>query len=98
MKRAVEKLLRLDCSKKILIFSYLGLVALLAIHLTVADTSSFATIVCAWIVECGAATGFYFWKAKNENRSKYALKFVRELADQYGMDSVARVLETVLKD
>lgn len=95
---AVEKLRRLDCSKKILIFSYLVLVVLLVIHLTVADTASFATIVCAWIMECGAATGFYFWKAKNENRSKYALKFIRELAEQYGMDSVARVLETVLKD
>jgi TRAP-type uncharacterized transport system fused permease subunit len=95
---AVGKLRRLDCSKKILIFSYLVLVVLLVIHLTVADTASFATIVCAWIMECGAATGFYFWKAKNENRSKYAIKFIRELAEQYGMDSVARVLETVLKD
>ena len=95
---AVGKLRSLDCSKKILIFSYLVLVVLLVIHLTVADTASFATIVCAWIMECGAATGFYFWKAKNENRSKYAIKFIRELAEQYGMDSVARVLETVLKD
>ena len=98
MKKAVEKLLRLDCSKKILLFSYMVLDTLVVTHLTVADTSSFASIVCAWIVECGAATGFYFWKAKNENRSKYALKFIRELAEQYGMDSVARVLETVLKD
>lgn len=96
--KSVEKLCRLDFSKKILIFSYFVLAVLIVIHLTVADTASFATIVCAWIVECGAATGFYFWKAKNENRSKYALKFIRELADKYGIESVARVLETVLKD
>ena len=55
-------------------------------------------IVCAWIAECGAATGFYFWKAKNENRSKYAMKFVRELADRYGLDGAARILEIVLRE
>lgn len=40
----------------------------------------------------------YFWKAKNENRSKYALKFVEKLADRYGIESTSRILETVLKD
>ena len=50
------------------------------------------------IAECGAATGFYFWKAKNENRSKYAMKFVRELADRYGLDGAARILEIVLRE
>jgi len=88
----------MEWSKRILIFSYGLLIVLLALALFVADTASIATIICAWILECSAATGFYFWKAKNENRSKYALKFVRELADQYGIDATARVLETVLKD
>lgn len=68
------------------------------IFLAVEDKTAAATVLCGWIVECGAATGFYFWKAKNENRSKYALKFVRELADKYGLDATARIIESVLKD
>lgn len=89
---------RMEWSKRILIFSYTLLVLLLIASFLVTDTASIATIICAWILECSAATGFYFWKAKNENRSKYAMKFVRELADQYGMDATAQILETVLKD
>lgn len=92
------RLARMEWSKRILIFSYTLLVVLLGLSFLVEDKAPMATIICAWILECSAATGFYFWKAKNENRSKYALKFVRELADQYGIDATARVLETVLKD
>ena len=92
------RLARMEWSKRILILSYTLLVVLLGLSFLVEDKASMATIICAWILECSAATGFYFRKAKNENRSKYALKFVRELADQYGIDATARVLETVLKD
>lgn len=89
---------KMEWSKKILIFSYGMLIFLIFVFLLSRDKSSAATVLCAWIVECGAATGFYFWKAKNENRSKYAVKFVRELADKYGIDGTARIIETVLKD
>lgn len=89
---------KMEWSKKILIFSYGVLIFLIFVFLAADDKSSAATVLCAWILECGAATGFYFWKAKNENRSKYAVKFVRELADKYGIDATARIIETVLKD
>lgn len=88
----------MEWSKKILIFSYLMLGVFIIIFLAVEDKTAAATVLCGWIVECGGATAFYFWKAKNENRSKYALKFVRELADKYGLDATARIIETVLKD
>mgnify|MGYP006962935668 CR=1 FL=1 len=88
----------MEWSKRILILSYLVLAIFVIIFLASDDKASAATALCAWIVECGAATGFYFWKAKNENRSKYALKFVRELADKYGLDATARIIEAVLKD
>nr|DAR09643.1 MAG TPA: hypothetical protein [Caudoviricetes sp.] len=88
----------MEWSKKILIFSYLMLGVFIIIFLAVEDKTAAATVLCGWIVECGGATGFYFWKAKNENRSKYALKFVRELADKYGLDATARIIESVLKD
>ena len=88
----------MEWSKKILIFSYLMLGVFIIIFLAVEDKTAAATVLCGWTVECGGATAFYFWKAKNENRSKYALKFVRELADKYGLDATARIIESVLKD
>ena len=46
----------------------------------------------------GAWGGFYFWKAKNENRAKYAQRFLKQFADKYGADVAVRVAEIVLKD
>ena len=88
----------MEWSKRILIFSYFMLVVFIVIFLASDDKAAAATVLCGWIVECGAATGFYFWKAKNENRRKYALKFVRELAEKHGLDATARIIEAVLKD
>ena len=44
------------------------------------------------------AYGFYMWKSKNENRAKYAQKFVLDFADKYGIDAAIRIAEVVLKD
>jgi hypothetical protein len=45
-----------------------------------------------------AHTGFYCWKAKNENRAKHGQKFLKEFAEQYGADIAVRMAEIVLKD
>lgn len=44
------------------------------------------------------AIGFYFWKAKNENRSKYMQKFVKQMGEKYGIDASLRATEIVLRD
>ena len=44
------------------------------------------------------ALGFYFWKSKNENRSKYTQKFVKQMAEKYGIDAALRAAEIVLRD
>ena len=51
----------------------------------------------AW-AEVTALNGFYVWKAKNENRAKYAQRFIAEIAEKYGIESAALIAETVLKD
>ena len=51
----------------------------------------------AW-AEVTALNGFYVWKAKNENRAKYAQRFISEIADKCGIESAALIAETVLKD
>ena len=38
------------------------------------------------------------WKSKNENRAKYAQKFVRLFAKEYGVENAIRLAEIVLKD
>ena len=46
---------------------------------------------------CGM-NAFYIWKAKNENRAKYAQIFIEKLADKYGAEAAALFADTVLKD
>ena len=57
-----------------------------------------AIVAGLWDGQLALAFGFYYWKAKNENRSKHAMDLVRELADKYGMDATARIAEIVLKE
>lgn len=85
-------------SKKILILSYTILIVLLGLFFVVEDKSSWAVVICAWITECGTVTAFYLWKSKNENRAKYAQRFLVKFADKYGADVALRLAEIVLKD
>lgn len=55
-------------------------------------------ITIAQIGMTTASVGFYFWKAKNENRAKYAQKFMKQWAEKYGPEAAARITEIVLKD
>lgn len=55
-------------------------------------------LAAASFVVDGTWGGFYLWKSKNNNRSKYAQKFVTEFADKYGVKAAIRIAEVVLKD
>lgn len=48
--------------------------------------------------QVAAGLAFYYWKAKNENRAKFAQKFILEFADKYGIDMAIRIAEMVSKD
>jgi len=62
------------------------------------DISPLVTVTVASITECGVANGFYYWKAKNENRYKYVIKLLKEWAGKYGIDAVIRIADIVLKE
>lgn len=62
------------------------------------EMSQVAAIAIGWDGQLAVATGFYYWKAKNENRSKYAMRLVKELANEYGIENVINLAQTVLKD
>ena len=56
------------------------------------DVTALAGLAGASLLTNGAWGGFYFWKAKNENRAKYAQRFLNRFADKYGADIALTVL------
>lgn len=62
------------------------------------DVSAIAVLAGTSLVSNGTWGGFYLWKAKNENRAKYAQKFVDRFATKHGVDAAIRIAEVVLKD
>lgn len=70
--------MKLEFSKKLLILDYLILGGLL-ICVAMFQTVDFVTIICAWIAQLAVSSGFYYWKAKNENRVKVPIKIVESL-------------------
>ena len=89
-------------SKTILVVNFI-----VAILLTVAvvvgaylqiDMSPLTAIAVGWDGQLAVSVGFYYWKAKNENRSKYAMKLVKDLAKEHGMENVINLAEVILKD
>lgn len=92
----------MEFSKKLLYFSWgvTILLTILTITFSVKQLSIDALIVIAplsW-AETGTATAFYYWKSKNENRTKYGQMFLREFAEKWGADVAIRMSEIVLKD
>lgn len=72
--------------------------AILLNALTEHDVTAIATLTAASFAVDGTWGGFYLWKSKNENRAKYAQKFITKFADKYGIDAACRIAEIVLKD
>ena len=66
--------------------------------LTDHDVTAIAALTGTSFVTDGAWGGFYYWKSKNENRAKYAQRFLNKFADKYGADAALRATEIVLKD
>ena len=89
----------METSKKILIASWIVTVLLTVVAIyasfQMVDLTNLAGM--SW-AELTAAHGFYYWKAKNENRAKGTQALVRELAEKYGIDAAATFAEIIYKD
>lgn len=94
--------LKMRTSKLILLVDFVVSILLTVIVVIGAfldkDMTAVTTIAACWDAQMAAAVGFYYWKAKNENRSRHAMKLVKDLAKKYGIENVARLAETILKD
>lgn len=89
----------METSKKILIASWIVTVLLTIVSIYAAFQAVDLTTLAgmAW-AELTAAHGFYYWKAKNENRAKGTQALIRELAEKYGIDSAAQFAQIIYKD
>lgn len=96
----------MEFSKKLLIFSWSVTFVITTLHILFAITHSYneALMMAFNIItplswaESGTATGYYYWKAKNENRAKYAQRFLKDIANEWGAETAVRLAEIVLKD
>lgn len=68
------------------------------VFMTERDMDPITVVAGLWDAQLAAVIGFYFWKSKNENRSKHAMALVEKLADKYGIENVVTLAEVVLKD
>lgn len=92
----------MEFSKKLLLCSWAVTLILtaLTVWLSLRTMPTDAMIIItplAW-TETATATAFYYWKAKNENRAKYAQKFLIDLSEDWGPETALRIAEIVLKD
>lgn len=92
----------MELSKKLLYFSWaitLLLTSLLVYSSLVSlPLEGLLTVASLSWGETGVSTGYYYWKAKNENRAKYAQKFLKEIANEWDVDTAVRMAEIVLKE
>ena len=92
----------MEFSKKMLVLHIFISVVLCGITVTGTilgwDATALAVLAGTSLVTDGTWGGFYLWKSKNENRAKYAQRFLKQFANQYGADVALRAAEIVLKD
>lgn len=92
----------MEFSKKMLVLHIFISVILCGITVTGTllgwDVNAVAVLTGTSLVTDGTWGGFYLWKSKNENRAKYAQRFLKQFASQYGADVALRAAEIVLKD
>lgn len=94
---------KLSCSKKVVIVSFLIMVALVGatvygVFFTEKDMTALATLAGSAVVETAAVTAGYLWKAKAENKIKLVNQLIKDNADKYGIDAVVQLAGIVLSD
>lgn len=102
-KREQEKPKRLCCSKKIVYIAWAVLIVLLAAFLyglffTEKDMSVMSIVLGADSVVTGAATGFYFWKAKAEKKLELFERMAAKWEEKYGIEAVSNLASIILSE
>lgn len=72
---------KLEFSKKLLIVDYILLVILIMCA-AIFQSVDFSSIIVAWIAQIGISSAAYYWKAKNDNRTKVPVKVIESLPEE----------------
>ena len=67
-----------EFSKKLLAVDYI-IFLVLFVAMVLFPEVDFATVIIAWIAQLGISSAAYYWKAKNENRTKVPLNVINSL-------------------
>lgn len=70
---------RIEFSKILLVLDYFILLILIITTISFAEVIDLTSFDIAWVAQLGVSTGFYYWKAKNENRIKIPFRVLRTL-------------------
>lgn len=68
----------MEFSKLLIVADYVILLSLFVMAV-VFQTVDITAICVAWIGQVAVSTGFYYWKARSENRTKVPLNVVKSL-------------------
>lgn len=67
-----------EFSKILLYADYLTMVVLIFLTIKFPEID-FITLDVAWIAQIGVSSGFYYWKAKSDNRTKVPINVIKSL-------------------
>lgn len=84
-----------EFSKKLLICDYIIFLLLVLCHLIWGNLTE---IIVAWAVQLGISSGFYYWKAKSENRTKIPIKVISSLPPEIRKEvNLTELIQSVIQ-
>lgn len=89
--------MKIEFSKWLLIIDYVFMFVLIVLSLLNSDAP---VIAVAWTAQVAISSGFYYWKAKNENRIKIPVEILRSLNndDRENIDLTQVITSLIDKD
>lgn len=86
-----------EFSKKLLAVDYIIFLVLL-VAMVLFPEVDFATIIVAWIAQLGISSAAYYWKAKNENRTKVPINVISSLPPEVREQiDLTQVITTIIQ-
>ena len=84
-----------EFSKKLLICDYIIFLLLVLCHLIWGNLTE---VIVAWAAQLGISSGFYYWKAKSENRTKIPIKVISSLPPDIRKEvNLTELIQTVIQ-
>ena len=95
IKDKIAKNQKKEFSKILLRCDYIIFGVLIICHLIWGNLTE---IIVAWAIQIGISSGFYYWKAKSENRTKIPIKIINSLPPEIRSElDLTDLIKTVIQ-